>query len=426
MPFGTANNAGRALGNWRSDAIARRVRLASRNLARQKSRAGVTLAAIAVGVVSLVLSGGFVQDVYLQLAETFIHSQSGHLQVASPGFFEHGAKKPERYLLSDPKSAMAALAQNQKIKAVMARLSFVGLLNNGRTDLPIVGEGMEPAKEQELGTFLRISAGRFLTGQDRFGVLVGQGLANTLKLKPGDTVTLLANTGEGAINTLDLNVTGIFQSFSKEYDARAVKISLEAAQELLLTSGASVLAIELHRTSDTEGVARSLRHPGAASGLEIKTWRDLNDFYEKTVMLYERLFGVLRLIVLAMVVLGVVNAVNMNIFERLGEFGTLRALGDTGSNIFWLVVTECLLLGVAGTVLGLLCGWGLAHLISSVGISMPPPPNSDIGYTARIQVLTPVLVGAAVIGVLAPFVAALIPALRAARMPVVEALRRTV
>ena len=72
----------------------------------------------------------------------------------------------------------------------MGRMYFAGLLNNGRRDLPIIGEGVEPDKEARLGSLLKIVEGQQLRDQDTDGVLVGQGVAHSLGLKPGDSVTL--------------------------------------------------------------------------------------------------------------------------------------------------------------------------------------------------------------------------------------------
>ena len=127
---------------------------------------------------------------------------------------------------------------------------------------------------------------------------------------------------------LILRSIGIFQSFSNDYDARAIKIPLAAAQELLGSQGMNALVISLKKTEDTDRVAAWLKEQLGPSDLEVKTWVELNDFYEKTVELYKSQFGVLQLIILVMVLLSVANSVNMSIFERTGEFGTMMALGN--------------------------------------------------------------------------------------------------
>jgi putative ABC transport system permease protein len=401
-------------------------RLAARNVLRQRARTAMTLAAIAFGVIGLILSGGFIQDIFVQLGEAVIHSQSGHLQVAKAGFAEKGARRPNEYLIEEPDGLKARIAAERGVADVMGRMGFSGLLNNGRSDLSVVGEGIEPGKEAQLGTFLLIVAGRQLEDTDRFGALLGLGVAQALNLAPGDRATLVASTAQGATNTLDLEVVGIFQSYSKDYDARAVKIPLAAAQELLDSRGVNVLVVALGRTRDTLRAAGALRSELSGQGFEVSTWQELNDFYDKTVKLYDRQFGVLRLIILAMVLLSVTNTVNMTIFERVGEFGTMRALGNRGTNVFALVLAESVVLGVVGAVVGTILGVLLALLISAIGIPMPPPPNADIGYTGQIRVVASVVASAFGIGVVATVLAAILPALRVARTEVVEALRQNV
>jgi len=400
--------------------------LAIRNIFRHRVRTAIALAAIVFGVVGLILSGGFIQDMFFRLAEVIIHSQSGHVQIGKTGFFTYGSRSPDKYLIEAPEEIRNALPAGGEVADVLSRMHFSGLLNNGRTDLSIVGEGIEPEKEAKLGTYLVISAGRQLTDKDSFGVLLGQGVADALKLAPGDQVTVLVNTAEGAMNTLDFEVVGVFQSFSKDYDARAIKIPLPAAQELLNTHGANLLVVSLARTRDTAAVVAAAEEIAAGRGLEVKGWSELNDFYEKTVALYDRQFGVLRLIILVMVLLSVINSVNMSLFERVGEFGTMRAVGDRGRKIFALVVIEGALLGLIGSVLGVLVGVVLGVAISAVGIPMPPPPNSNLGYTAEIRLVPSVIAGAFVIGWIATVLASIPPAWRVSRVPVVEALRQNV
>ena len=398
-------------------------KLALRNVFRQKVRTGMTLAAIIFGVAGLILSGGFVQDIFVQLGEAIIHSQTGHVQVFREGFLARGTRQPDQFLIADARATAARIAAVPEVAEVTARLNFSGLLNNGRRDLAIIGEGVEPDKEARLGTFVSITAGRQLADTDTFGVLLGQGVAHALGLAPDDQVTLVMTTGDGAMNTLDLQVVGVFQSFSRDFDARAVRIPLAAAQELMLTEGANVLVATLHRTDDTDTALDAIR-AAIDPSLEARSWRQLSDFYDKTLQLYDRQFGVLQLIILFMVLLSVANSVNMATFERLSEFGTLQALGNRKRDIFRLVLLENALLGLIGAALGALAGILLALLISAVGIDMPPPPNANVGYTAYIRIVPLLVLSAFAIGVVATILAAIFPARRVSATPVVDALRQ--
>jgi putative ABC transport system permease protein len=401
-------------------------KLALRNVLRHKARTGMTLLAIVAGVVGLILSGGFVHDIFAQLAEVLIHSRSGHLQIAKSGYFEHGARSPDKYLIADPERLRRQAMAIPNVTDAMGRLYFTGLLNNGRTDLPVVGEGVEPGREARLGSGMVIAAGRRLDDKDEHGMMLGYGLAHALKLKPGDWTTLVVNTPDGALNSQEFQVVGIFQTFSKDYDAHGLRIPLIAAQDLLATPGVNTLVIALKETAQTEPVATQLRRALGQQGLEVNTWLQLNDFYDKTVKMYDVQFGVLRIIILLMVLLSVVNSVNMSVFERVGEFGTMMALGDRGWRIFRLIVLENAFIGFAGAVLGVLLGIVLAVIISAIGIPMPPPPNAELSYIAHIRIVPSVVAGAFTVGFLATVAASLLPGLRVRHFPVVDALRENV
>ena len=400
--------------------------LAFRNLIGRKLRTAMTLGAVCFGVMSLILSGGFIEDMFIQLREAVIHSQFGHIQVNANGFAEKGTRAPDRFMIEDPAPLRAKIAGLKGVTDVTARVSFSGLLNSGRSDRPIIGEGVEPDREARLGTFLRIESGRALTDRDRFAVMLGQGVADALRVRVGDRVTAIVSSRGGALNTMDFDVVGTFRSFSRDYDARAMRVPLAAAQELLNVKGVNTLVVSLAESLDTPQVAGLLSRQLDMEKYEVKQWNELTDFYDKTVALYDRQFGVLRLIVLLMVLLGVANSVNMSVFERVGDFGTMMALGNRRADIFKLVMLENALIGLLGSLVGALAGVLLAWLISSIGIQMPPPPSSELGYTAQIRVVPSQVALAFMVGLLATVAAALLPARRVTQIPVVDALRQNV
>ena len=214
---------------------------------------------------------------------------------------------------------------------------------------------------------------------------------------------------------------GIFQSFSKEFDARAVRIPLAATQELLqVRAPTSSWWPASHRGHRQD--ARTLGAEFSGTSFDLRSWRTLSDFYDKSVQLYDAQFGVLRLIILVMVLLSVTNSVNMSVFERQGEFGTMQALGNRHRDIIRLIIVECTILGLVGALFGALLGMLLASVISAIGISMPPPPNANIGYTAFIRIVPATVIGAFFVGFIATVLASVHPAFKVSRIPVVDAL----
>lgn len=385
------------------------------------------MAAISIGVASLILASGFVKDIFIQLGEAIIHSQTGHVQITRQGYQEWKNRSPENYLIPKANDIKAELKKHiPGTQLITSRLNFSGTLNNGKRDLGIVGEGIEAELESKLGTYLQFIDGRPLKDTDADGIIIGQGVAKNLGLKIGDRVTLLATLAQGAVNTLDFEVTGIFQSFSKDFDARAVRIPLTAAQTLMDTTSVHMLVVMLEHTEQTPAASADIRKALLGRGFEVTTWNKISDFYEKTVELYDRQFGVLRLIILIMVLLSVANSINMTLFERTREFGTMRAIGEHASEIQKLIIIESFFLGLLGSLLGILLGCLAAIAISAVGIPMPPPPNANLGYFALIRLDPLSVTTAGGVGFLACVLASLIPARRASRFDIGEALRHGV
>lgn len=397
---------------------------ALRNVFRQRARAFANLLAIGLGVAGLIVVGGFVQDIFVQLGEAIIHGQTGHIQVTRQGFQKGGLRSPEKYLIEHPDGVRAQLAGMAGVSSVLPRINFTGTLNNGKRDLGVVGEGVESDLENSLsGIYVRYIAGRALGDKDKYGIVVGQGVAKSLNLGPGDHIALVVSLAEGAVNTLDFEIIGVFQTFSKDFDARAVRIPLAAARELMGSDAVHKLVLVLKETETSDMIAEKVAVLLKGSGNEVTVWHDLSDFYAKTIDLYDRQFGVLRLIILMMVLLSVANTINMTLFERTREFGTAMAIGGRPSSIFHLIITEGILIGACGAILGVFLGGAAAWVVSAVGIPMPPPPNANLGYTAYIRLEPIAIVIAGLIGWLATVLASILPARRASKISIVDALR---
>lgn len=403
--------------------VSGRFSLALRNVFRHRSRTAATLLAIALGVSSMILAGGFVHDILAQLGEATIHSQTGHIQLAHQAYWESRSRASQEHMIDNPTAIAKILATEAGVEQVVKRINFVGVLNNGKRDIGIIGDGIEPDNERKVGSFMRYIEGRPLENVDEDGMVIGQGLARALNLNIGDRVTLVISLAEGAVNTQDFQIIGIFQSFSKEFDARAIRIPLVATQTLLDTQAVHVLVMTLDQTKETDRIAKAVSALVAQQGLQVFTWRELSDFYEKTVQLYDAQFGVLRLIIFLMVLLSVANSINMSLYERTREFGTVQAIGDRPQSVLELIMMESVVLGLIGAGLGMALGCALALIISTMGIPMPPPPNSNLGYMAQIK-LDPLTVAfSGVIGSSATILASIYPAYRASRIVIVDALR---
>ncbi len=404
------------------------LRLAFRNVFRNKTRSLITLGAIAFGCISLIIAGGFMEDVFFKIRESYIHSFLGHIQIYKKGFLEKGVARPFDFMISNPDEIIKKVSSVEHVRLVTPRLEFSGLLSTGETTISFIGQGVSPREENEISNFLIIKAGENLAQGDSYKIIVGKGLSEAINSKPGDPLILLTNTKGGAINALDVTVKGVFYTASKAFDDRAVRLPIQTAQKLLHTGDVQTLVVLLDKTENTDAVMKNLSAMFKKEGLdlEIKPWFDLADFYTKTVNLYKRQFLVLKLIIAIVVILSVFNTMNMSVLERIGEIGTIMALGTKKRAVVTLFVTEGLILGIIGGIIGVAGGYMLASLISYVGIPMPPPPGATTSWTAQVRIVPDVFIFAFILAMATAVISSFYPAFKASRLEIADALRHNI
>jgi putative ABC transport system permease protein len=213
----------------------------------------------------------------------------------------------------------------------------------------------------------------------------------------------------------------------KAHDDSAIRIPIALGRELLRAKGSHLWVVALDRNDDeTDEVMAYLKSRLAAERFQIMTWFELSDFYRKAVALMSRQVDVVALLIAVILILGISNTLTMNVLERTGEIGTMMALGTRKRAVLQLFLLEGVLLGVGGGGVGLIVGTLLAQVISYFGIPMPPPPGRDAAYSAEILLTTKIALMAFGVAVIATALAAVYPARKAARLPIVDALRQNV
>lgn len=395
-----------------------------RNLLRQRGRTALAVASLAGGVIALLLAGGFMEWIFWIIRESTIQSRLGHVQVVRVGYGQSGLADPFAYLLPDQADELTYLERLPQVRVVAPRLNFGGLVSHGEQTVSFIGEGVDPARETVLSKYVIVTAGRSLT-EGAQEVFMGEGLAASLGVHPGDSVVLLATPQGGGMQAVEARVCGLFYSATKAYDDSALRVSLGLAQKLLRVRGAHQWVMLLKNTEDTETVVKALRarYRQAGTGFEVVPWYDLADFYKKTVTLFSRQMQVLWLMIALVIVLGISTLLIRGVIERTGEIGTMLALGIRRRQVLGLFLMEGAMLGLIGATLGVLIGLPLAWGISAVGIPMPPPPGMNRGFTGQILITLPLLTQAITLALGTALLASVYPAFKASRMRIVDALR---
>ncbi|HWJ94813.1 MAG TPA: FtsX-like permease family protein [Telluria sp.] len=398
--------------------------MALKNAMRNRRRSLVTLAITATGTAAALLGGGFALYTYQSLAEVSARD-TGHLVVASKGFFDGTEDTPLAKGLDDAGTLTRRLLARPGVQRVLPRLQFSGLISNGDKSEIFLGTGVDATQEFVVkGPFMKRDEGELLDNQPPGqgpGIVIGRGLAKSLGARPGSVLTLLSTTTAGSLNALDVTVTGIVGTGIAEVDKRLAMVDLATAQSLLGTKRVSTLSVYLDEIDATDDTAAAL---GAQFGstLEVRTWLQQAIMYQSVKGLYNRIFGFLGVIVLVIVLFSVTNTLAMAVLERTREIGTLRAMGTTPAEVMRLFTLEGITLGCGGAVLGMLLAGLVALALVVFHVEMPPPPGRTGGYPLAVVVSPAMYAGAAAVVAVLSAVASFFVSRKAAKQPVVEAL----
>jgi len=401
------------------------IKLAVRNVFRNKRRTLISLLVMFFGVCALVLAGGFMLYSFWGLRESTIHSQTGHLQIYHKDYFNREEEKNLELGLDSLQTIRGLALANMEVNLATPRIDFTGLISNGDKSAVFVGQGLDPEQEaQMMGLFGRPESILALSNSAEDEVVLGAGLAKSLNAKEGDYLTLMSTTADGALNAIDVLVKGIFTTGISDIDKRFLKVRNVTAQRLANTKSVRNLVLLLGHTEMTEPVRQELQAQYDQAGLPVvvKTWLEMAPYYRSVVGLYNAIFGFLVFVIFVIVLGSTANTIIMNISERVQEIGTLMAMGTSRRKLVQMFLYEGLVLGLLGAAIGLLLAGALSWWINRSDIMMPPPPGWDRGYRLGIRIEAWLVMVVFGLMMTTAVISTLVPAIRAARMKIVDAL----
>ncbi|WP_413897099.1 ABC transporter permease [Rhodoferax sp.] len=400
------------------------LKFAWQNTLRNRRRSLVTVSIAALGTAAILVAGGFALSTYKGLSEMASRS-TGHLILAKPAQFDKDEDTPLQHGLDNAAELRSQLLADPQVRQVLPRVEFSGLISNGDKSTVMMATGIDPDSEFAVkGPFLRVTAGEVLSsGAKDAEVMLGEGLAKSLKAKPGSSLTLLASTSQGALNAMDVVVKGVFSTGVPDMDRRFIYTDIATAQKLLNTKRISSLGVFLSRMDMTEAAQQRVAADNPA--LTVQTWLDQAFFYKSVKELYNRIFGALGLIIGLIVVFVVTNAMAMAIIERTREVGTLRAMGTLPSQLLRTLGLEGMVLGGVGALAGAAVALSVTVFLMVVPVEMPPPPGQTNGYPLLITFDALMYLATMLTMVTLTVLASTWVARRTVNMPVVEALAHT-
>lgn len=409
------------------------VKIGLRNLLKNKRRSLFTLGAIALGYAAVNVFGGFTQYLFRGMKDSYIYAQAGgHLNIFRKGFSEQGTLDPRSFLLSSNEIVQirTMLSEDPRILVVTPQLSLQGLVSNGDISTIFVANGSVPEETAKIRMSssglmgrIRLYDGRPLEDDNAFGLGIGSGMARMLGLSLGSPIILMAPTISGQMNALDAEVFFTFDAGAEQLNDKMVVCTLSFARLLYDTDSAERLVVLLSAAGLTQAMREELETRITEAGIpvEIRTWRELAPSYDKTSDMFNVIFSFVFIIVFIIVVLSIINTISMAVLERTREIGTLRSLGLKRRGVMVMFATESAILAVLGSVLGMLFTVAVWALIK-LGKPTWMPPTLTKRVPLEIRLVPEYLVVALLFMLVLSAIAAILPARRAARMSIVDAL----
>lgn len=455
--------------------------LALRNLLRNRRRSVTTLLSMVVGLVAILLFGGYRSNIVYGTQTGFVQ-HSGHLQLQHRGYFLDGGDNPAAYGIAGYRQMIDAIRGDAVLAPMLAvvtptlQLGGIGGNFSAGISRSVMATGVVPEERNQMLTWndygvVSYSAPLPLAGTAEDTVVVGTGVARKLKLcklldavhceaapvaaategepTPDDIAALasmegasapraaenriemLAASARGAPNVASLNVIQANNMGIKALDDVYMAMHLPQAQRLIYGAGeaqVTAIIIQLHHTAQIPAarlrLAEMLATQFKDAPLEVLDFQTLNPIYGQTNEFMDSMFGFISLLIGVIVLFTIGNTMSTAVVERTVEIGTLRAMGLRRSGIRRLFMCEALLLGSIGAGLGLLSALLIAYLINHSGWSWIPPSYS-YAYLILVRIWQdiPLLVGSMVGMTVVTVMSAWWPANRASKLMIVDALR---
>jgi ABC-type lipoprotein release transport system permease subunit len=331
------------------------VRLAWRNIGRNRRRTALTVAAAVFAVVLVVHMLAITAGVHEKMIDDNVRIHSGHLQVTGAGYL--GDRTLERFVRWQPALA-AELESERGVVGAAPRVNGFALLSNGPASQGALLIGVDPAREGDVSTLpRRLKRGEFLPAGAVRPIVLGERLAHSLRVDVGDEILVytVAYTLENAYELFA--VSGVMRLPEANLDRTLAVIALADAQALLAYDDrVSEVALRVDDAARVDAIQRALSQRIASVSrepLDVNPWPAVLPELQQMLILDDVQNGLMLAILVVVVAFGILNTILMSVLERQRELGVMLALGLPPRALFGLVYVESLLLSALGLALGL-------------------------------------------------------------------------
>jgi len=407
------------------------IKMSFRNLLRSGRRTVLTASLITIGVMFVLvyaaLSGSFKDYMVGQVTDSML----GHIQIHKKGYVASVDNLPLDKNLNEKQIEIITelLDENKFVESYTFRLKLGTMFSNYVASTNIRLNGINPQNEAKtLPLFSSRLDGIDTTSLKEGSILVPELIAKGMKVSKGDTVVLVATNQKGSVNGMNFKVAGTIEPISGP-GGRDGYIHIKDVKKLLRLKEVEVseVVIRLKDASKLDKAMKllkpltELKNQKGKPIFEVHAWKKLSPFYNIVKML-DIMDMSIKIILISIVLISILNVMVMSVYERIKEIGTIAAMGTTPSTITKLFLTEGLMLGVFGAIVGSILSFIIVFIINAVGITFSFGRQDSLTLNPTLSLNEVLVVG--VIVILISLIASISPARKAANLNPVDALRQ--
>ncbi len=398
------------------------LKLAFRNILRQRRRSLLTGISMAGGYLLCALSFSLLEGSYNNVIAIFTEDHTGDIQIHKENYLQ----RPKVYkTIDEPPDAI--LTSHPDVVSFTPRVFAPALAYSGSKSSPVRVIGIDPEKEPDVSRVRqKVADGEYFNASPDlngyYKAMIGQGVADSLNLKPGDEIILISQGADGSIANDIFSVSAVIGN-RKSWERQSVYLPLPAAQ-LFLSLGNHVheYALLVKNRKRNRITADELQE--LLPELTVSPWQVVEETFYNSMQSDKQGNHFTMFIIVFIVFIGVLNTVLMSVLERTREFGVLRAIGSRPTGIMGLIFLETMMLASISVVAGFILGMPLILWLTYNGIMLPEP--IDMGgimfqyMVGEVSLFALAVPAALVLGFAA--VVSIPPGIRAARISPRDAL----
>lgn len=400
------------------------LKLAFRNLFRNRRRSLLTGLTMVGGYVLMAITIALVEGSYGELIDVFTGQYTGHAQISHPEW----AEQRSLYKTIRPHT-IAAIAADPAVRAVAPRIHGDSLVfyQNGTFGGQVVG--IDPVLEQKATSIeLRLSKGRNLSALGAYEAIIGQSIAKVLSIEPGAEIVLISQGADGSVANDLFKVVGIIGGDQESRDDYRIYLPIGAAAEFFALYGRiHELAVMLYDLGDTEDfvAAQTKSQASTENPATTRSWQQVEVDFFRTMQIDKKGHVFTFFILMVIIGVGILNSILMTTLERTREFGVLKAIGTLPRQVFGLIVLESLALALMAIAVAIVVAFIAITVLSHHGIrfdeALKVAGMTIDEHRARVVAEAFIIPGATVLAT--TVIASLYPAYRAAKLSVSACLR---